>query len=137
MMNRVFFDSNLLIYVYSQDEPRKKKVAIELVTSNHQIIISTQVYFEFINVMHRKFKLDTETIGNIIAEFKNYCDVATIQLETIGDALKILKRYRYSFADSLIIATAIQQQCDILYSEDMHDQHQIENLVIINPFKKT
>jgi len=36
----------------------------------------------------------------------------------------------------IYLATAIQNDCNILFSEDMHNQHLIENkLKIINPFK--
>jgi predicted nucleic acid-binding protein len=40
-------------------------------------------------------------------------------------------------SDLLIVATAIESGCSILYSEDMQHNQNIENkLVIINPFKK-
>ena len=51
------------------------------------------------------------------------------------NALKIASKYKYSFPDSLIIATAIEYNCNVLFSEDMHHNQIIENtLKIINPF---
>ena len=47
----------------------------------------------------------------------------------------IRSKYKYSYYDSLIIATALESKCKILYSEDMHHGQIIENsLKIINPF---
>jgi len=48
-----------------------------------------------------------------------------------------IEKYKYQYYDSLIIATAIENGCSILYSEDMQHNQNIENkLVIVNPFKE-
>ena len=50
----------------------------------------------------------------------------------------IRSKYQYSYYDSLIIATALESKCNILYSEDMHHGQIIENsLKIINPFENS
>ncbi len=50
--------------------------------------------------------------------------------------MDIKKRYRFSYWDSLIIASALENNCSILYSEDMQHSQVIEdNLKIINPFE--
>jgi predicted nucleic acid-binding protein len=59
-----------------------------------------------------------------------------VQPETVLSAITIAERYRFSFYDSLIIATALKANCTTLYSEDMQDGQLIENkLLIVNPFK--
>ena len=51
--------------------------------------------------------------------------------------LKIKDKYKLQFYDSLIIATALENNCSVLYSEDMQHGFEIENtLTIINPFKE-
>jgi predicted nucleic acid-binding protein len=42
MKDRVFFDSNVLIYAYSIDEPKKLNIIKELLNKHDAIIISTQ-----------------------------------------------------------------------------------------------
>jgi predicted nucleic acid-binding protein len=55
---------------------------------------------------------------------------------TIKKALQIKKTTRYSFWDSLVIASSLENNCSVLYSEDMQKGHLIdEKLTIINPFK--
>ena len=49
---------------------------------------------------------------------------------------KIKDKYRYSYWDSVIIASALDSECSILYSEDMqHGQVIDKDLIILNPFK--
>lgn len=60
--------------------------------------------------------------------------VAIININTVLKALSVREQYKYSFWDSLIIATAIQSQCNILYSEDLNTGQVIENCSIVNPF---
>jgi len=47
----------------------------------------------------------------------------------------IKNKYHYSYWDSLIIASALQNNCTVLISEDMQHNQKIENqLSIITPF---
>ena len=63
---------------------------------------------------------------------------AVITKSDIRLAMDIKKRYRLSYWDSLIIASALENNCSILYSEDMQHSQVIEdNLKIINPFERT
>jgi predicted nucleic acid-binding protein len=49
---------------------------------------------------------------------------------------KVKDKYRYSYWDSMIIASALDSKCSILYSEDMqHGQVIDKDLIILNPFK--
>jgi predicted nucleic acid-binding protein len=43
-------------------------------------------------------------------------------------------RFRLPWYDSLIVASAIEGQCDVLYSEDFQDGRQIGGVTISNPF---
>ena len=55
-------------------------------------------------------------------------------LALYGEALQIGARFRLAWYDSLIVASAIEGQCDVLYSEDFQDGQQIGSLTISNPF---
>jgi len=45
----------------------------------------------------------------------------------IQNALAIAERYQYSYFDSLIIASALEMECDYLYSEDLQAGQKINN----------
>lgn len=54
--------------------------------------------------------------------------------ELYQSSLDISDRWKYSFYDSLIIASAIISGCEKLYTEDLHHGQVIEGVEIINPF---
>lgn len=63
--------------------------------------------------------------------------VVPIMQQTIIKCMDIKNIYKFSYWDSLIISSALENNCKILYSEDMQDGLIIENnLTIINPFKE-
>ena len=109
----VFIDTNLIVYLYSNDE-LDKRTSIQNIISKQKAVISTQVVNEFSNVMHK---------------------IQPISLSTIRLAYQIANEYKYSFYDCLIIASALENDCEILYSEDMQHQQIIKKkMKITNPF---
>jgi predicted nucleic acid-binding protein len=58
-----------------------------------------------------------------------------IQHKTINHALEINERYGFSYYDCLMLASALDGGCEVIYTEDMNDGQLIEErLRIINPF---
>ncbi|MBF0371631.1 MAG: PIN domain-containing protein [Magnetococcales bacterium] len=55
-------------------------------------------------------------------------------MELYKEALKLTERWGYTYYDSLIIAAALQEKCQILYSEDFQHGQTIGDLTIVNPF---
>jgi predicted nucleic acid-binding protein len=51
-----------------------------------------------------------------------------------SEALQVIRRYRFAWYDSLIVAGALQAQCGILYSEDFQNGQRLGDLEIRNPF---
>jgi len=134
MPDKVFIDTNVLIYGYSEDEPDKRQQAIDCVRSG-EAWISTQVLNETINVLKRKFSLSYSQIRDAVQELSEGFPIVLVSVNTIEMALNLAERYQYSYFDSLILASALEARCQILYSEDLHDGQRIENqLMIINPF---
>ena len=94
-----------------------------------------QVIEENMSVCIRKFKFTPEKAREHANELLKNCDVKSTNLSTFESALTLCKRYKYSFYDSLIIASALENNCSILYSEDMQHKQVIEKkLRIVNPF---
>ena len=120
----VFIDTNLIVYLYSNDE-LDKRTSIQNIISKQKAVISTQVVNEFSNVMHKKFKKDFKSIERAIDELDSNMQIQPISLSTIRLAYQIANEYKYSFYDCLIIASALENDCEILYSEDMqHENYQ-------------
>lgn len=135
MPDNIFVDTNILIYFISADQTKKTK-AKEVIFSSQEAYISSQVITEFISVCFSKNLLGLEEITTLVNDFMEALRFSSIEESTINKALKIKKHLHYSYWDCLIIASALENNCSILYTEDMQDKQVVENgLTIINPFK--
>ena len=135
MSAKVFVDTNVIIYLYSSDEPEKQFVAQELILT-HSIWISTQVVSEFSNVLRKRFNQDYRFIREAVAELTESSQVAIITLDMIYNAFMLAERYQYSYYDSLILAAALKTGCSKLYTENLQDGQVIDStLTIQNPFR--
>jgi predicted nucleic acid-binding protein len=135
MPDRIFVDTNVLVYFIS-DEKNKKLRAREIMFSSEEIYVSSQVISEFVSVCFSKNLLKTDAIASVTSHFLEAFNFAPIQESTIKKALQIKKKVHYSFWDSLVVASSIENNCSVLYSEDMQKGQLIEGkLTIINPFK--
>jgi len=133
MSDKFFLDTNICIYAFDTDR-RKKEKAVNLIISN-QATVSTQVLMETSNVALKKLKLGHEEIHLSLDYIISFCSLHIIELSTIKLAFQINQQYQYSLYDSLIIASAFESNCNILYTEDMQHGHCIyKRLDIVNPF---
>ncbi|MFA5462224.1 PIN domain-containing protein [Aliarcobacter cryaerophilus] len=136
MSDKVFIDTNILIYAFSEDEPQKQQIALSLIESvTYDATISNQVINELANVFLKKFKLSTSAVEDAILELDSLLNIVSFDISTQIKALRLKERYKLQYFDSLIISTALENKCSILYSEDMQHEIVIDNrLKIINPF---
>jgi len=136
MSGNVFLDTNIIVYLYSTSEPKKRNTSISIF-QNYACVTSTQALNEFSNVFIKKYKMPNDSIKTSITNISKSCFVQHVTESTIFKALDLNGRYGYSYFDCLMIATALENNCDVLFSEDMRDNHIIENRVkIINPYKE-
>ncbi|MEH2364644.1 PIN domain-containing protein [Nostoc sp.] len=143
---RCFVDSNIWLYRFILNPSdlsaiQKQQVATKI-TSQENLVVSTQVINEVCANLIRKAGFNNSQIQNLIEDFAEGCEILPVSLETLQYAVKLRvgvarrrHRYLFSFWDSLIVASAILGKATILYSEDMQDGLIIENtLQIVNPF---
>lgn len=136
MSVNVFFDTNVLVYLYSIDEPKKQQAALKQIEVGENRWISTQVLSELSNTLRKKFNLEYSVIVNVLNEIQESFQVVTVLPSTIEHALHLAQTYRYSYYDSLILAASLEKSCRFLYSEDMQHQQIIDQqLTIVNPFE--
>jgi len=139
MSARFFLDTNVFVYSFDASSPKKTAQARKLIRSAIQTrggIVSYQVVQEFFNVALRRF---AKPMSGVDAEqylsttFRPLLAVHSSQA-LHGNALRIAARFKLPWYDSLIVASAIEAQCELLYSEDFQHGEQFENLTISNPF---
>ncbi len=134
MSDKRFLDSNIIIYLFDKDE-KKKETVIELMKDIP--FISSQVIIECLNISIKKLKISKDVCFKNAELLMENCEYFMIGIPTLKKSFEIANRYKYSHLDSLIIASALETNCSILYSEDMqHNQIIAQKLKIINPFLK-
>jgi len=123
MSARFFLDTNVFVYSFDASSPKKAAQARKLIRSAIQTrggIVSYQVVQEFFNVALRRF---AKPMSGVDAEqylsttFRPLLAVHSSQA-LYGNALRIAARFKLPWYDSLIVASAIEAQCELLYSED-------------------
>jgi len=135
----IFADTNLWIYLFftsknTVDTEKKLKIKY-LIKEYSNIMISTQVMNELSNVCLKKYHLKIEQVETYLRELSNIVEIHILDAQTSFSALNLLKKYKFSFYDSLIVASALEANCEILFSEDMQHGQMIENTLLIqNPF---
>ena len=134
MSASAFFDTNVFVYAVVQDEPRSQQ-AEELIAEGGTV--SVQVLYEFADVVRRKAKMPWDEVRFAIENITALCpDPLPITIDTHQEALTIAEKYGYRIYDALIVASALEAKCAILYSEDMQDGQVIDHrLTIRNPFR--
>jgi predicted nucleic acid-binding protein len=133
MIASAFFDTNVFVYAVVQDDPRSQR-AEDLIAEGGTV--SVQVLNEFVDVVRRKAKMPWDEVRFAIENIKAlFPDPLPLTLDTHKEALTIAEKYGYRIYDALIVASALEARCTLLYSEDMQDGQVIDHrLTIRNPF---
>jgi predicted nucleic acid-binding protein len=132
-MNKIALDTNILIYGHDKNDMRKQDISRTLLDLSP--VISTQAVSEYINVLRRKIAIPKHVLIDLCMEILDSCVIHPVSISTLKIARHIIQRYDLQIFDSIIIASAVEGDCKILYSEDM--QHGLEidgGLKILNPF---
>lgn len=133
---RSFFDTNVLIYADDKSAPTKQRKALALVAEHRRSrsgVVSLQVLQEYFVTVTKKLHLDASIARRkveLLAEF----DVAAPEVSDILAAIDLHRLHKFSFWDALVLRTAKQAGCSVLFSEDMQERD-IDGLLLVNPFR--
>jgi predicted nucleic acid-binding protein len=133
MADKVFFDTNVLIYAALGEDPRSARAEEVLHAGG---TISVQVLNEFVSVARRKLQTPWADVKAALRWIRILClEPIPLAIGVHEEAVRIAEQYAFKIYDALIIASALEANCDLLYSEDLQDGHVIDRrLKIRNPF---
>ena len=137
--DKVFVDTNIIVYSYDRDAGKKYQIASKLVKDLWHSglgVLSTQVLQEFFVTVTNKISppLDIAKVRGIVKNLSKW-NIVINDVNTILTAIEIHDEHKFSFWDSMIIASAVNGGATTLLSEDLSDNQAIEGLTISNPFK--
>lgn len=136
---KVFFDTNVLVYLFDAGARAKQRRARELLarhTRSGETLLSTQVLQEFYVAVTRKLAtpLPPDAAFDALRELSV---LPTVRVDTplILSAVQLSRGRQLSFWDALILRAAIEGGASRLYSEDLQHGQVFETLTVENPLR--
>lgn len=136
---RFFLDTNIFVYSFDQNAAAKARRAMQLIREGvvtGKGVVSYQVVQEFFNMALRRFQAP---MG--IVEAEQYLSTIFRPMLSVHsspalftEALQLNHKHQIGWYDSLIVASAIAGECNVLFTEDLNHGQKFGSLQIQNPF---
>jgi len=131
-----FLDTNVLLYGYDLDAPKKRLIAVDIIENAWKFpgtaAISVQVLQEFFVNFTRKIPKYAEA-HSLIEDFCRW-PVVENTLSLLGSGFTIQERWQLSFWDAMIVAAAEASGAKKLLTEDLNHSQYYGEVMAINPF---
>ena len=139
MSDKVFVDTNLLVYAYDRSEPEKQRQAsriLDRLALAGMGVIDTQIMAEFFVAVTRKISAPL-SVAEAYQRIQNYIrswPVLGISEMVVLEAARGVRDHQFSFWDAQIWAAARLNQIPVVFSEDFNTGSIIEGISFVNPF---
>ena len=139
MTEKVFVDSNVLVYAHDADAGDKQRIAADVVAQildTRSGVLSLQVLQEFYSTVTRKLRsaITRDVARDLLRSYSSWT-IQTLTPEDVVAASFIEQRYQLSIWDALIIQAAVLAGARKLLSEDLQHGQSISGVTIENPFR--
>jgi len=134
-----FLDTNVLVYLFANEDPERQQVAEHLylqTAADGSTVISTQVLEEFYSVATGNMRSVIEPVTALLAlqEFAEH-HVVQVTPQTVMKAASRSASDQLSIWDALIVEAALAGGCRTLYSEDFQHGRAFGPLRVVDPFR--
>jgi predicted nucleic acid-binding protein len=135
-MSVEFIDTNVLVYAHDGGAGSKHDQAVELLThllEDARGALSIQVLSEFYSAATKKLAMKGEEAEEVINDLGAW----TIHRPGHADLLKasrLHRRYKIAWWDALVLNSAIELGCSVLWTEDLADGQRYGSVMVRNPF---
>ena len=137
---KLFLDTNVLVYVFDHDEPAKSQRAIDLLerAKPGELVLSAQVLGEFYTVVTRKLRrpLDPVVAAQAV-DWLGTLRVVALDPTIVKQAIQTSRASRLSYWDGLIVSCALAGGCGRLLTEDLSDGQMFGSVRVENPFRES
>ena len=136
--DRVFVDTNVLVYAHDLDSGEKHRIASTLlmdIWSHRTGVLSVQVLQECYVTLTRKIlhPLPSNAVRGILQDYFSW-QIELIDPVSVITASRIEEEYPISFWDALIVTAALKGKASKVLMEDLQAGRVIEGILIENPF---
>lgn len=136
MSERVFLDTNVLVYADDLDAGPKQERAQAILLDCFSAatgVLSTQVLQEFFVVSTRKLGVPPDVARHKI-ELLSRLDLVAVRLDLILGAIDLHRLHAISFWDALVVRCASAAGCARLLTEDLQHGQVLDGVEVTNPF---
>jgi predicted nucleic acid-binding protein len=138
MTDRLFVDTNVLVYSVDPRERDKRNLAAELIRAGLArglLVTSPQTLGECYRALTRRSGLVPQREAREFVWSLTPTCTAPFDLENLPLAWNIETRTGYSWWDCMMLASALRADCTRFVTEDMEDGRMIDRITIVNPFR--
>ncbi len=135
MSDRVFVDTNVIVSARDGRFPEQQAQCaawLRALAATRSMVISPQVLKEHRNALRKKLRLEDAMAHSATRDLFRWC-TAPLAASEIDAAMTIEARYKTSWWDALILASASAAKCAFLLTEDAQSSPAIEGVRIIDP----
>jgi predicted nucleic acid-binding protein len=138
-MPPILIDTNLLIYLYDQNQPDKQNQServLEQLELTHTGRLSVQALSEFFSVATRKLSPNLTPVQALdqVTLFTRLWPVFDLTSMIVMEAGRGVRDHKLSYYDAQVWATARLNQVPVVFSEDFRDGSILEGVRFVNPF---
>ena len=138
MNDKLFLDTNILVYAYDSSEPAKQTTAQTLLTQGMEqenAVLSAQVLGEFFVVITRRIPMPlAANEAEQLIDLLSILPVVEIDQMLVKSAVAAHSKLQISYWDALIVCAAERAGCQKILSEDLNAGQDYRGVRVENPF---
>ncbi len=135
-MSVEFVDTNVLVYAHDGGAGKKHRKSVELLArlfEDTSGALSVQILSEFYNAATKKLAMKSAEAEAAISDLGCWL----IHRPGHADVLKacrLHRRYNIAWWDAMVLNSAIEVGCSILWTEDLNHGQHYDKVTVRNPF---
>ncbi len=136
-MSVEFVDTNILVYAHDRGAGAKHDRSVELLerlTEDGSGALSIQVLAEFYVTATKKLGMTSQEAEEVLADLGGWIIHRPAHADLLR-AARVHRRYHVSWWDALILTSATELGCGLLWTEDLSDGQRYGSVTARNPFR--
>jgi predicted nucleic acid-binding protein len=135
-MSVEFVDTNVLLYAHDGGAGKKHERSVRLLSrlvEDGAGAVSIQVLAEFYAAATKKLGITSQEAEEILADLGGWIIHRPGHADLLR-AARFQRRYKISWWDALVVNSAVELGCGVLWSEDLADGQRYGSVTVRNPF---
>jgi len=132
----IALDTNILVYFEAVNTPEMTARTIQIIQSlrHERLFVATQSMGELFHVLVRKGGLTRKEARERVNFWCSATHVVESSLSVLNNAMELAVSHQFQIWDSIILAAAVNANCQMLLSEDLQSGFTWDGVTVINPF---